>query len=736
MRPILYESDETEFLTNGIGTLDPVSCLVTEERNGQFEVEMDIPIDDLHFPDIREGRILYVPYDETGKKQPFDIYKISRPMNGMVTVNAHHVSYRTAKMTIGPFTASSCAGAVSILPDKVVGGCPFEFWTDKEVNGHFAVKYPKTVRSLLGGEEGSILDTYGTGEYEWDHFTIKLHLHRGRDTGVVLRYGKNLLDVKKTTDSTNVWTGVVPYWLGSEERQTDDEDDASPPDEEDVLVMLEEKVLYSPYRDLIGGDYVIPLDLSNAFQDKPTEEQLRNKALKYIEDNAKAEIPASIDVSFIALWQTEEYKSVAPLQRLRLCDSLTVEAERFGISNTAKIVKTVYDVLLERYDSMTIGDVRTGLGDTIRAETDDLKREIIPQLASKSEMQKAIDHATMLIQGGKGGYVVMGTDADGKPDEILILDEPNIEDAVNVLRINKNGIGFSSTGYNGEYRSAWTLDGRFVADFITAGKLTANVIKAGIIKGMNGDSYWDMESGVLYLAATAEIAGEKAGTIKTAVMTTAEGLSAEVTRAQNTEAALSNRLSVSENGISAEVTRAKNAEGALSSRIAVTEQGIQSVVTKGNVCSIISQSSDEVSIKSNRFSLESTNCEISKDGKIKAKDAELTGKLVTNSDDVYGVLTIVNGHIIWGDAQAGSHRQVIISFGVHSGDRSGMGVGNLGTNDVTCNSIHLNRNDLYGDPVIYVYNNNTKKYDEAYSGSFYTGQKLLTFRNGLLVSAS
>ena len=239
MKPIIFPPDETTFKTNGLGRVDPVRCLVTEERNGQFEMEMVVSIDDPHFGELEEGVLLYTRHDDSSDKQPFEIYKITRPINGKVTIYAHHITYRTAKMVVMPFSADGISPAFEGLKENSVPECPFTFWTDKETDGTFKVDVPVTLRSRLAGAEGSILDTFGTGEYEWDHFNIKLHLHRGSDTGVVLKYGKNITDIKKTTDATNICTGVCPYWSGTDEET-----------QEPLLVTLPEKVLYA---DTVGS---------------------------------------------------------------------------------------------------------------------------------------------------------------------------------------------------------------------------------------------------------------------------------------------------------------------------------------------------------------------------------------------------------------------------------------------------------------------------------------------------
>ena len=499
MKPILFEATETQFLSNGLGRIDAISCTVTEERNGQYELEMEVSIDDPHYAEIKEGRILYVRHDETQDKQPFDIYNISRPLNGIVTVLAHHVSYRTAKITVAPFTASGIGLTLTAIPNNAIGENPFTFWTDKVVSTTFNLEYPKTMRSLLAGEQGSLLDVFGTGEYEWDKFTIKLHLHRGSDSGVVLRYGKDLIDLKKTTDISDIWTGVVPYWRGTPEGGNSE-----------VTVMLTEKYIASPYATSFEHEMLIPLDLSSTFEGMPSEQQLREAAQRYVTNNAIGNIPANIEFSFINLASLDEYKNVAALQRLKLCDTVTVIYDKLGVSNTAKIIQTVFDVLTEKYVSMTIGEVASNLDTAlmggIKGELDDLKNSTKQNLnktrnALEQKLQDSIDEQTELITGGTGGYVVLKRDGDGKPTEILIMDNPDMNQALQVLRINVDGIGFSSEGINGPYTSAWTLDGHFNASFITAGEMNAALIKVGALTDVSGNNSWNMETGDLQMTS-------------------------------------------------------------------------------------------------------------------------------------------------------------------------------------------------------------------------------------------
>lgn len=466
MIPILYAAAETKFTTNGLGRLsDAIRCKVTEERNGAFELEMVYPITGRHYADIHLGEIIFATPADGKAPQPFRIYKLSKPLNGQVTIGAQHISYQlsTIPTRTDLDSATTCADALLKLKSNAVEPCPFSFWTDVTTAGTYKTDTPSSIRSCLGGKEGSILDCFG-GEYEWDRWTVKLHKARGEETGVVLRYGKNITDLKQEESVGNTVTGIYPYW----KKETDGGVD---------LAVLSSPV-YAENADQYPYHMTMVLDVSQDFETKPTAEQLTARAQQYIKANAIGVPDVSLTVSFLALWQTEDYQTIAPLERVNLCDTLTIDYSALGVRATAKVVKTVYDVLLERYDSIELGNARTKLSDTIAGTAKQISEA---QKKSESFLKQAVDYATQLIQGGLGGHVITNTNADGKPNEILIMDTESTETAVHVIRMNVNGIGFSQNGYNGPYRTAWTIDGKFNADFITAGTINADLIKAGTL---------------------------------------------------------------------------------------------------------------------------------------------------------------------------------------------------------------------------------------------------------------
>lgn len=454
MKPILFDKSATSFTTNGIGRLDAISCKVTEERNGLYELEMEIAETANHASEIEMTSIIVAKPSQSGSNQAFRVYKLTKPINGRFKVYAQHISYQLSYIPVMPFTitasSSACASTLSALKSNSVGSNPFSFSTDITTVASYSQSIPASLRSRLGGVDGSVLDQFG-GEYEFDNYNVKLWANRGVTTPTVsLRYGKNITDLSQEENIESTITGIVPYWSSSEG---------------DTVVSLPEKVIESSTASNFPFKRTVPMDFSQEFQDTPTVAQLRAKAQAYINQSGVGIPKVSIKLSFISLADTEEYKDVAALQAVNLCDNIEVYFEKLGISTTAKIVKTVYDVLLEKYDSLEIGSLKSTLASTISSQDSALST-----LANNTQrmfkqynntVNEMIDTATAWLTKGDG-YVVAVKNTDGSWKELLFMDTADVTTAHNVLRVNQNGIGFSSTGVAGPYTQAWTLDGRMV----------------------------------------------------------------------------------------------------------------------------------------------------------------------------------------------------------------------------------------------------------------------------------
>ena len=337
--PRLYPPTAAAWDTNGLGALsDCISCVVEETLNGPFELEMQYRLNGLHYADITLRSIILAKPNPTARPQPFRVYKISRPINGVVTINAQHLSYDLSGIVIEPFNAPSLASALEGMKTNAVTENPFEYETDKTVISDFVVSYPSSARSLVAGQRGSLLDTYG-GELEFDRYQVKLLSHRGKDNGVTIRYGKNMTDVNQEEDGSGVYTGVYPYWYSEGEGSAD---------------------LGSSYVPVEGEfDFtrILLLDLTEEFENKPTAEELTQKAQEYISNHDPGVPTISTTVSW---YQSREF-----VENVNLGDVVGVYFSRLGISAKAKIVKTRYNALQNRYESVDIGSVRSSIAGTI-----------------------------------------------------------------------------------------------------------------------------------------------------------------------------------------------------------------------------------------------------------------------------------------------------------------------------------------------------------------------------------
>ena len=493
MIPVLYKANATNFASFGIGVLkDCTSCEVTEERNGAFECVFKYPINGPLYKDIAMERLVKAKPNDTANDQVFRIYRVSTPINGEITVYAQHISYDLSNIAALLWQSESISAPLAMerVFQNTATEHNFTCQTDYSSAKPFSVAKPQSVRACLGGVAGSFLDLWG-GEYEWDNFKVIHHQGRGQHTGVVIEYGKNLTDLEHDSENTDVYTDLLPYAILTAEDGTE------------TAVTLPEVLLPITDSTLVQRKTLIR-DFTEYFDDENpvTEEGLRAYANNYLKNNPLGTVVPTLTVAFEPLWKQPDY--VVVLERVSLCDTVTIRHSVLGITAKAKVITTVYDTLAEKYVSITLGSAKANLLNNVSsteaaAEEASAKIDRFPAL-----MNTAIKNATGLITGQTGGYVVIHTDSEsGQPYELLILDAPSIGEAVNVWRWNVGGLGFSKNGYNGPYETAITADGQIVADFITSGSLVANIIKAGVIQSQDGSSYWDLETGEVVLRAYA-----------------------------------------------------------------------------------------------------------------------------------------------------------------------------------------------------------------------------------------
>ena len=352
MIPILYDNNEVNFTSNGLGRLhDTISAVVTEERNGIYELDLEYPVGGDRFDQIYCGRIIGVTHDDSGDIQPFDIVSYSKPIDGIVTFHCVHISYRQSSLTVKTTgTINTLANALYNVKSASEPDNPFVYMTDKSSNGFLACwdGTPRTVRQVLGGIEGSILDTYG-GEYEWDKFTVFLHNSRGVSRDFSIRYGVNMTDFKDDTDSQGTYSSVIPYWASGDDKVIGDRVDSSG-------------------TTVSGRVECVPLDITDKFESKPTKAQVEAMAATVLDEKDPYYPVQTITVSFVRL-QDLGYGQFANLLKCNLCDEIPVYFPKYNMSQRFKIVKTVWNVLGNRYDGMELGQLSTTLSEALGVQT-------------------------------------------------------------------------------------------------------------------------------------------------------------------------------------------------------------------------------------------------------------------------------------------------------------------------------------------------------------------------------
>lgn len=480
MIPILYKPDAK----TKIGWLAEASdCQCTEERNGVFELEFQYPMLGRYAADLVIDRYVKAKPNATAANQFFHIRKVSKPINGMFTVSCEHISYALSGY---PVPTVSASGNAQVAINAILTAAKNQLGkdtgfsvatTDITLSSSIALTNV-SARAALGGVSGSVLDVYG-GEYEFDNHTIKLHKARGKDRGVRIAYGRNMTELKCDIDMDSAYTGIYGYV------KNDNVDLHSYKAVTNSSGINAKTLIRDFSSDFSGGD------------SKITQSGLDSAVAAYAAANDINSPTVSMTVSFVDLSQSPEYASFSALESVSLCDTVQIHHKDLNINIKAKVIKTVYDVMRERYTSIDLGSPRANFADVIKQtvnETKDLRGQLV---LAKSDLtaayEKAIADATAAITGNSGGYVRLNPPQN--PQEILIMDTPDISTAKNIWRFNLSGYGHSSGGYSGPYRTAVTQDGHIVADFIDTGILNANIIRAGIMQSANGEFSFNLETG-------------------------------------------------------------------------------------------------------------------------------------------------------------------------------------------------------------------------------------------------
>ena len=626
MIPILYEAKTSDFTGNGTGFLrDATECTVKEVRNGTFELTLKYPENGVYADKLTEDAIIKAKPNNKDNDQLFRIYKSGKTIAGVNTFYAEHISY---ELNSNPICQPVIEGknpqqAIEQVLSQAAVPNNYTAWSDIQTRNSTGVDDVISVRKMLGGVEGSILDTWG-GEYQFDNFTIKLWKSRGKDTGETIRYGKNLITAEQEKNIANTVTAIFPY-----ARYKKDETS-----EEEILVKLSEGIIKTPNADRYARLKCEPVDFSDKFKDGVviTEDMLRKVATAYAQSGID-EPSISIKASFQDMNKIKGNENLATFNSIDLCDIVTVIIEKLDIDVKAKVVSYTYNVLKERAEKVEIGETRTNLTKQITAESKEQADRII-KTATFSEkleasLKQRIADATAAITGNSGGYVVLYPPEN--PQEIFVMDTPDTKTAKNVWRWNKAGLGHSSNGVNGPFNVAIQQDGTIIADFIGAGELDGMLIKAGTVKAesLSVEYKQSVTTKAQELANTAEDNANTATDEKLKnYSTTTEMQSALTVEAGKISAKVSETYETKENATQ-KMTDANNAlesyKREASAAIELNANAIKSKVTADEVTSQIEQSAEAIRCQAKKISWKSENSEMTEDGKLSCQGAEISG---------------------------------------------------------------------------------------------------------------
>lgn len=439
--------------TNGLGTIQPLECTVTEELNGIYECEFTVLTTDKHYEDLKSSGLIKVKVGD-GSEQIFRVYFISEPINFVVSVKAQHITYDLSKIVVKPFTATGAVNIKNQLVSHMLGSYPFTTWTNiTNTTSTFTLDIPRSFRECLGGYEGSVLDVLRC-EYEWDNLTVKLYAQRGHDNGVRIAYGKNLTDFVQEQNNENVYDAVYGYAVVNE-------------------VTYEASGIYN--KTGASTPKVLNVDFSSAYENQtPTPADLLAKATTYATNNP-IEVPnVNIKIDFVPLWQTEEYKDILQLERVSLGDTVHVFFDKLNVEASARVIKTVWNVLTEKYDSIELGDAKATLDTIINSSVEKAVDEMDVDVGWLDEK---LNTMTALIANGLGLHITQ--DEVGR---IILHNAETIEESQYQYMITASGFMLSDD-YGQSWSSGWTTSGDAVMNSLSTITLRALEIYGSYIQG-------------------------------------------------------------------------------------------------------------------------------------------------------------------------------------------------------------------------------------------------------------
>lgn len=438
--------------TNGLGNIQPLECTVTEELNGIYECEFAVNTNDPHYADLKSSGLFKIPVNESGDEQIFRVYEWGEEISQVAHIKAQHITYDLNKVTVKPFSATGASNVKTQILAHILGSYDFTMTTDiTNTTSTFNLTIPRSFRECMGGYEGSLLDVFH-GEYEYDNLTVKMLARRGADNGVRIAYGKNLTDFKQEQNLANVYDAVYGYAVVDE-------------------VTYEASGIYN--KTGASSPKVLNVDFSDKYDtgEVPTSAELLTYATAYATNN-DIEIPkVNIDVSFVPLWQTAEYKDILPLEKVNLGDTVHVYFDKLNVTASSRVIKTVWNVMTKRYDEIELGQARANLGTVINESVETAVND------SQGFLESELESMSKLIVNGLGLHITRDTQG-----RIYLHNAEDLATSQYQYIITSSGFMLSED-YGQTWSSGWDISGNAILNSLSTITLKALEIYGSYIEG-------------------------------------------------------------------------------------------------------------------------------------------------------------------------------------------------------------------------------------------------------------
>lgn len=384
MKPILFNKNERQFDTYGLGVIDVTTGNVTRERNGLYTFYAEYPANGPLASVLEKEMKIKADAGLRTKNQTFEISRIVKDSSGVLKIYGSHIKHKLEYMAVrhGINLSGTASVALAIWANNLIGDYRFSTWSDIDTTGSTSFTADKMTNAhlALGGVEGSILDVWG-GEYEFDNLTVRLHKQLGRRAPTVLEYGRNIISAESDESIEESYTSVYPFATYTPDSQGSDSTPAP------VTVTIPGDYVDSKYISMYANRRIKVVDFSSEFKEKeiPTPDKLKAMALTFMEHNKIGAPKINTKIEYVDLASTLDYQDNKIIEELEFCDIVPVYYPSIGITeDDAKVTKIVYDFVNEHNESVEFGII----GESIRSA---MTGGLSGRMDSLENRQKAIE---------------------------------------------------------------------------------------------------------------------------------------------------------------------------------------------------------------------------------------------------------------------------------------------------------------------------------------------------------